>query len=55
MHRGRRVTVRRRQRRKLGPHRLAALLGVPRSTCYAVLRRHGLQRSFTSLLHVYTK
>lgn len=33
-----------RQRRKLGPHRLSALLGVPRSTCYAVLRRHGLQR-----------
>ena len=33
-----------RRRRKLGPHRLAALLGVPRSTCYAVLRRHGLQR-----------
>ena len=36
--------LRLRQRRKLGPHRLAALLGVPRSTCYAVLRRHGLQR-----------
>lgn len=33
-----------RQRRKLGPHRLGAILGVPRSTCYAVLRRHGLQR-----------
>jgi transposase InsO family protein len=33
-----------RRSRKLGPHRLAALLGVPRSTCYAVLRRHGLQR-----------
>jgi transposase InsO family protein len=33
-----------RRRRKLGPHRLGALLGVPRSTCYAVLRRHGLQR-----------
>jgi transcriptional regulator of acetoin/glycerol metabolism len=31
-----------RRRRKLGPHRLAALLGMPRSTCYAVLRRHGL-------------
>jgi hypothetical protein len=28
----------------LGPHRLAATLGVARSTCYAVLRRHGLQR-----------
>ena len=36
--------LRLRRRRKLGPHRLAALLGVPRSTCYAVLRRHGLQR-----------
>ena len=33
-----------RRRRKLGPHRLGAILGVPRSTCYAVLRRHGLQR-----------
>jgi transposase len=33
-----------RRQRKLGPHRLAAILGVPRSTCYAVLRRHGLQR-----------
>ena len=36
--------LRLRRTRKLGPHRLAALLGVPRSTCYAVLRRHGLQR-----------
>jgi len=38
--------LRLRRRRKLGPHphRLAAMLGVPRSTCYAVLRRHGLQR-----------
>ena len=36
--------VRLRQQRKLGPHRLGALLGVPRSTCYAVLRRHGVQR-----------
>jgi transposase len=33
-----------RRRRKLGPHRLGAILGMPRSTCYAVLRRHGLQR-----------
>ena len=33
-----------RRSRKLGPHRLAGILGVPRSTCYAVLRRHGLQR-----------
>lgn len=29
---------------KIGPHRLAAILGVPRSTCYAVLRRHRLHR-----------
>lgn len=29
---------------KLGPHRLAARLGHPRSTCYKVLRRNGLQR-----------
>jgi transposase InsO family protein len=27
-----------------GPHRLAGLLEMPRSTVYAVLRRHGLQR-----------
>ena len=33
-----------RRRRKLGPHRLGALLGMPRSTCYAVLRRHQLHR-----------
>jgi len=33
-----------RQERKLGPHRLAALTGHPRSTCYAVLRRWGLAR-----------
>jgi transposase InsO family protein len=36
--------VRLRQRKKVGPHRLASILGVPPSTCYAVLRRHGLQR-----------
>jgi len=30
--------------RKLGPHRMADLVGVARSTCYAVLRRQGLQR-----------
>jgi transposase InsO family protein len=30
--------------RKLGPHRLAAVLGMARSTCYAVLRREGLHR-----------
>jgi transposase InsO family protein len=29
---------------KLGPHQLADLTGHPRSTCYAVLRRHGLHR-----------
>jgi len=33
-----------RRRRKLGPHRLAPLTGHPRSTCYAVLRRHQLHR-----------
>lgn len=33
-----------RRRRKLGPHRLAAVLGIARSTCYAVLRRLGLHR-----------
>ena len=33
-----------RRERKLGPHRLAALTGHPRSTCYAVLRRCGLAR-----------
>ncbi len=27
-----------------GPHQLAALLGMPRSTIYQVLRRHGLER-----------
>lgn len=36
--------VRLRRERKLGPHRLAALTGKPRSTCYKVLRRHGLHR-----------
>ena len=30
--------------RKLGPHRLSALVGYPRSTCYAVLRRRHLHR-----------
>jgi transposase InsO family protein len=29
---------------KLGPHRMAGLVGVARSTCYAVLRREGLHR-----------
>lgn len=36
--------LRLRRRKKLGPHRLATRLGVPRSTCYAVLKRHQLQR-----------
>ena len=31
-------------RQKVGPHRLADRLGVPRSTIYAVLRRNGLAR-----------
>jgi transposase len=29
---------------KLGPHQLAGLLGMPRSTVYVILRRHGLSR-----------
>ena len=33
-----------RGQRKLGPHRLAALTGHPRSTVYKVLRRHALHR-----------
>ena len=33
-----------RRQRKLGPHRLAALTGHPRSTVYKVLRRHALHR-----------
>jgi transposase InsO family protein len=33
-----------RRRDKLGPERLSARLGLPRSTCYAVLRRQGLHR-----------
>lgn len=36
--------VRLRRERKLGPHRLAALCACPRSTCYAVLKRHQLHR-----------
>jgi len=36
--------LRLRRRKKLGPHRLATRLSVPRSTCYAVLKRHQLQR-----------
>jgi len=33
-----------RRSEKLGPHRLASRLRQPRSTCYKVLRRNGLQR-----------
>jgi transposase InsO family protein len=33
-----------RRRLRLGPHQLASHLGWPRSTVYAVLRRHGLSR-----------
>ncbi len=33
-----------RRRRRRGPHRLAAELGLPRSTVYAVIRRNGLSR-----------
>jgi transposase InsO family protein len=33
-----------RRRHKLGPQRLSGRLGLPRSTCYAVLRRQGLHR-----------
>ena len=33
-----------RRTRKLGPHRLAPLVGLATSTCYKVLRRHGLHR-----------
>jgi len=33
-----------RRSRKLGPHRLSGILGVPRSTCYSILRRNGVHR-----------
>jgi transposase InsO family protein len=33
-----------RRRLRVGPHRLGPLLGHPRSTVYAVLRRHGVSR-----------
>ncbi len=33
-----------RRRRRWGPHRIAPALGIPRSTVYAVLRRHGESR-----------
>jgi transposase InsO family protein len=36
-----------RRERRAGPHRLAAELGLGRSTVYAVLRRHGLSRLST--------
>jgi hypothetical protein len=36
--------LRARVRGKVGPHRLAPQLGLPRSTIYGVLRRHGLAR-----------
>jgi transposase InsO family protein len=36
--------LRARHRLKAGPHRLGPSLGIPRSTVYAVLRRHGLSR-----------
>jgi transposase InsO family protein len=39
----RRVLAARRRRRQ-GPHRLGYHLGMPRSTVYGVLRRHGLSR-----------
>ena len=39
----RRVLVARRRRRQ-GPHRLGYHLGMPRSTVYGVLRRHGVSR-----------
>src|SRR5258708_12619182 len=39
-----RRVVRLRRRHKLGPERLSGRVGMPRSTCYAVLRRHGLHR-----------
>ena len=33
-----------RRRAKVGPHQLAGMLGMPRSTIYGVLRRHGVSR-----------
>ncbi len=39
-----RRTLGARRRMKVGPHRLASALGLPRSTIYGVLRRHGLSR-----------
>ncbi len=42
--RAEREILRARRRTKAGPHRVAAELGRPRSTVYAVLRRHHLSR-----------
>ena len=39
-----RQILRARRRSNTGPHHLAAVLGRPRSTVYAVLRRHGMNR-----------
>ena len=36
--------LRLRRRLRVGPHRLGALVGHPRSTVYSVLRRHGVSR-----------
>ena len=38
-----------RRRLKRGPHHLGAVLGMPRSTVYGVLRRHGVSRLDHSL------
>jgi transposase InsO family protein len=42
--RAQRQILRARRRLKRGPHHLAPLLGRPRSSIYAVLRRHGMSR-----------
>jgi transposase InsO family protein len=42
--RAQREILRARRRSKRGPHWLAAELGLPRSTVYGVLRRHGVSR-----------
>ena len=42
--RAERQILRARRRLKRGPHHVAPLLGRPRSTVYAVLRRHGMSR-----------
>jgi transposase InsO family protein len=38
------VVLRKRATLKCGPHHLAAVLGMPRSTVYGILRRHGISR-----------